>query len=118
MCDPLRAFLNDLRLAGRSEATVRGYRADLRRWFACREAGGSNAAAAHAYLEGAAPTTAARRHSSLDTYWRWLSQQGTYPGPCPTLGYDCPQGELPPPRAIAEPELSSIQRAMRGLPPT
>lgn len=116
--DPLAAFLDDLRLAGRSDATLRGYRADLSRWIACREAARSDAAAARAYLEGAAPATVARRHSSLAAYWRWLGQQGADPGPCPTLQHERPRVELPPPRAIPEPDLTSIQHAIRGLPPS
>ena len=118
MRDPLQAFLSHLRLAGRSEATLRGYRADLNRWIACREAAGSDAEAARAYLDGAAPATVARRHSSLAAYWRWLGQQGAGAGSCPTLAYDRPRVELALPRAIPEPDMIAIQRAIRGLPPS
>ena len=97
MRDPLQAFLNDLRLAGRSEATLRGYRADLSRWIACREAAGSDAEAARAYLDGAPRppsrvATAACPPTGADSVSR-----GPGGGSCPTLGCDRPRVELPPP---------------------
>lgn len=116
MREQVEAFLDDLRLSGRTEATIRGYRADLRRWTACRERAASDGEAVRAYLDHAAPATAARRHSSLTAYWRWLERQGIDPGPCPVTGYDRPRVDLPPPRAIPAADIEAVRRVVRSLP--
>ena len=101
-------FLAALRVAGRSEATVRAYRQDLARWERC---GGDPAA----YLAGPA-SSRARRYSSLRAYWRWAEAQGLAPGAFPLAGVPHPRVDLPPPRALSEADEARLAAAVRGLP--
>ena len=75
----IEGFLASVRVAGRSEATVRAYAQDLRRW---ERVGGDPAA----YLTGP-PASRARRYSSLRAYWRWAEAQHLEPGPFPLAGW-------------------------------
>ena len=101
-------FLGALRVAGRSEATVRAYAQDLGRW----ERVGRDPAA---YLTGPA-SSRARRRSSLRAYWHWVEAQGLDPGPFPLAGIPHPRVDMPPPRALPGPDEARLAAAIRGLP--
>ena len=101
-------FLAALRVAGRSEATVRAYRQDLLRWE--RVAGD-----AAAYLAGP-PASRARRYSSLRAYWRWSEGQGLASGSFPLAAIPHPRADLPPPRALPDADEARLAAAIRGLP--
>ena len=103
-------FLAALRVAGRSEATVRAYAQDLRRW---EQVGGDPST----YLAGPAASRA-RRYSSLRAYWRWREGQGLVPGPFPLAGIPHPRVDLPPPRALSEVDEARLVAAIRALPLT
>ncbi len=102
------AFLAALRVAGRSEATIRAYRQDLARWVRCGEEPA-------AYLAGPAASRA-RRYSALRAYWRWAEAQGLTPGPFPLAAIPHPRVDLPPPRAISQSDEARLVAVIRGLP--
>ena len=104
----IEGFLAALRVAGRSEATVRAYRQDLLRWGRC----GRDPAA---YLAGP-PASRARRYSTLRAYWRWAEAQAMDPGTFPLAGIPHPRVDMPPPRALPEGDEARLAAAVRGLP--
>ena len=104
----IEGFLAALRVACRSEATVRAYRQDLLRWDRCA----GNPAA---YLSGP-PASRARRYSTLRAYWRWMEGQAEAPGPFPLAAIPHPRVDLPPPRALPEADETRLAAIVRGLP--
>ena len=84
-CDhvDIDGFLAVLRVAGRSDATVRAYAQDLRRW---ERVCGDTAT----YVAGP-PAGQARRYSSLRAFWRWRKAMAW---PLPPRRYPAPQGGL------------------------
>ena len=106
----IEGFLAALRVAGRSEATVRAYRQDLLRWDRCA----GNPAA---YLSGP-PASRARRYSTLRAYWRWAEGQDLAPGLFPLGSIPHPRVDMPPPRALPEADEARLAAGVRALPLT